>query len=337
MKAAGASRAVVTLLLVSLVSAFGLAACGSDPVTGPDQAGPASVQAASGSTRYPVQVANCGRTLHFDQAPQRIVSGWTTSTELLIELGLADRIVGQYNTSSGVPVARYAAIEQAIPVLSESAPTREALLAARPDLIWADGGYLFDGQQLPTIEDLDAAGIQVMILSGFCTDDASKATVRDVATDLATLGTIFGIRGEADRVQAGIDDRLGRVASRLAGKDPVPVAVISSFQGTVYAYDGVYSDIARLAGATNSYAGTLPAGRYYHEISVEDLTRQDPDTMVYLLGGSESEATAREYLSSRFPTVAAVRSNRVIYLPQTDSTNLGGVDGVEKLAAALHP
>lgn len=117
MRFVGASRAVSALLLTCVFGcgALGLAACGSGAATGPDQATPPPVQAASGSTEYPVDVSNCGRTLHFDQAPQRIVSGWTTSAELLIELGLADRIVGQYNTSSGTPVAKYAAIEKTIP------------------------------------------------------------------------------------------------------------------------------------------------------------------------------------------------------------------------------
>ena len=36
---------------------------------------------------YPVEVTNCGRTLRFEQTPTRIVSGWPTSAELLIELG----------------------------------------------------------------------------------------------------------------------------------------------------------------------------------------------------------------------------------------------------------
>ncbi len=139
-----------------------------------------------------------------DRAPTRIVSGWTTSTELLLELGVGDGIVGRYNASSRNPSPAYADAEQQIPVIGESAPTKEALIAAHPDLIWADSD-LFDGQQLPTIDQLAAEGIQVMILSRFCTDDATRATVRDVETDLDALGRILGIAARANQVKAGIE------------------------------------------------------------------------------------------------------------------------------------
>ncbi|KEZ35430.1 ABC transporter substrate-binding protein [Frankia sp. CeD] len=332
MKKLGAGVAVAALLVVTA----GLTGCGSGSTTGAGSASAADARSAPAGTRYPVEVANCGRTLHFDEAPARVVSGWTTSTELLIELGLTDRIVGQYNTSSGTPAAKYASAEAKLPALGTGAPTREALLAARPDLIWADGSYLFDGRQLPTIAELAAQGTQVMILSGFCTDDATKATVRDVDTDLTALGMIFGIPGRARQVQADINERLRQVATKIQGRDPVPVAVVATYQGTVYTYDGVYTDIARLAGARNIYAGTLPKGKYFSELSVEDLISKNPGTLVYLLSGSETEAEARKFLTSRLPTVAAVRNNRVFFLPQSDSANLAGVEGVTKLAAALH-
>ncbi|MCK9921749.1 ABC transporter substrate-binding protein [Frankia sp. AgPm24] len=335
MKAAAATAAFAVLLVTSV----GLTACGADASPAPGAAGAVTARASAAqsasTTRYPVDVRNCGRTLHFDRAPTRVVSGWTTNTELLIELGLTHRIVGQYNTSSGTPAAKYAATEAKIPVLAKGAPSREALLAARPDLIWADGSYLFDGQQLPTIDDLRADGIQVLILDGFCTDDATRAAVRDVDTTLTSLGTIFGAQTAASRIRADIDRRLEGVAASVRSATPTPIAMISAFQGAVYTYDGVYSDIARLAGARNIYAGSLPAGKYFSELSVEDLIRKNPGTLVYLLSGGESEAKAREYLTARFPTVQAVRSGRISFLPQSDSTNLAGVDGVTTLATAL--
>jgi iron complex transport system substrate-binding protein len=176
-----------------------------------------------------------------------------------------------------------------------------------------------------------------MVLSGFCGDDASGAKVRDIGTDIAALGRIFGRADEAQRLTADVDRRLNAVVTCLAGKPPVPVAMISTFDKQLYVYERVYTDIARLAGATNLYTGTLPKGSYYAELAVEDITKRNPETLVYLLSGGETEETARAYLNRALPTVTAVRTNHVVFLPQNDSTNLAGVDGVEKLAAALHP
>ncbi|WP_241882706.1 ABC transporter substrate-binding protein [Frankia sp. KB5] len=324
-------RAAVAALGLALAAA--LTACGdsSEPASPPAAAG------TGGSAGYPVNVTNCGRTLHFDAAPQRIISGWPTSTDLLVELDLADRVVGRYNTSSGDPAPTYAAAVKDIPVLAEAAPSREQLLAAKPDLIWADGSYLFDGQQLPTIDDLNARGIQVLILSGFCTDDATRAKVTDVQTDLAALGKIFGITDRTGKLSGDLDARLAAVDAKTKGTQAVPVAMISTYDGSIYTYEGVYTDIAQRAGARNIYAGTLPTGQYYGELSKEQILKDDPATLVYLLSGGESEQTARKFLTDALPTLSAVRSGKIVFLPQWDSTNLGGVQGVETLAAALHP
>ncbi len=324
---------LASVLMLGVLTAT---ACGQSDAS-PTTSGATVSAAADARTGYPADVTNCGRTLHFDRAPTRIVSGWTTSTELLLELGVGDRIVGRYNTGSGTPSPAYADAEQQIPVIGESAPTKEALIAAHPDLIWADGDYLFDGQQLPTIDQLAAEGIQVMILSGFCTDDATRATVRDVETDLDALGRILGIAARANQVKAGIEDQLDAVAQQVGGATSVPVAMISTSNKTIYAYAGVYSDIAALAGARNIYADTLPEGKYYNEISTEDLIRQNPSTIVYMLSGTETTDSAQSYLSATLPTVDAVTTGHVVFLPASDSTNLAGVAGVVKLAAALHP
>ncbi|MCO8277799.1 ABC transporter substrate-binding protein [Actinoplanes sp. TRM 88003] len=323
----------MAVAILSVVAACGSGSATADPAPASSAADPAPASSAAG---FPVDVTNCGRTLHFDGPPTRVVSGWSSSTELLLALGAGDTLVGQYNTSTGTVTGQYADAAARIPVLGENAPGREQLLAARPQLVWADGEYLFDGKQLPTIADLAEQGVQVMVLSGFCGDDATRAKVLDVDTDLDALGRILGRPADAQRLRADLDRRLDAVAERVGDQPATPVAFLSTFDRQLYTYEGVYSDMARLAGATNVYAGVLPEKSYYGQVSVEDVTRRNPGTLVYLLRAGESEATARTQLTKTLPTVAAIRDNRIVYLPQNDSTNLAGVAGVEKLVAGLH-
>ena len=285
---------------------------------------------------YPVSVENCGRTVTFDAPPERIVSGWPTSTELIIELGLEDRLVGQYNTTSslGGPREEYAEAYDAVEVLSEGAPSRETLLAADPDLIWADGSYLFDGQQLPTVEELADSGVQVLVLSGFC-EDGGTSSVDDVYTDLDALGTALDVEEDTDALAADVEERLAAVAGETQGRPPVEAAVISTYEGVVYAYEGVYSDMLEQAGGRNVLAGSLAEGDYFGELSTEALIASAPGTLVYLLAEGESEEAARGLLRADFPTVPAVADDRLVFVPQIDSTNLRVVDGVEALAAQL--
>lgn len=319
---------------VLIVAGLVLGGCASSSGEATTPADDASAMAAGPDVGFPVEVENCGRTITFDAPPQRIVSGWPTSTELLLELGVGERVVGHYNTSQGDPREEYAEEYAEVPVLSEAAPTREGLLAADPDLLWADGTYLFDGQQLPTIQDLEASGIQVLVLSGFC-DDGGASAVSDVDDDLATLGAALGLIDETDSLQADLTDRLEAVAQQGSQQSVVDAMLVSTFDGTVFTYEGVYSDMLEKAGGRNLLEGTLPEGTYFGQLSVEELTSRDPGTMVYLVSGGETEEQARAYLRETFPTVTAVAEDRLVFLPQIDSTNLRTVDGVEELAAQL--
>lgn len=324
------NRTRSALPLAVLLAALPLTACG---VTDTEPAASASTGAAEG---FPVQVQNCGRTVTFDAPPERIVSGWPTSTELLVELGLGDRLVGQYNTVSagGDPLPVYADAFAEVPVLSEAAPTREALLSAAPDLIWADGSYLFDGQQLPTIDELADSGTEVLVLSGFC-EGGGASEVADVDTDLETLGAALGVQDDTDALRSRVDDDLAAIEADTAGTTPVDAAIISTYEGTVYTYGGVYSDMLTRAGGADVLAGTLPEGSYFGELSVEELTATDPGTLLYLLSAGETEDGVRAQLVADFPTLRAVSADRVVFLPQIDSTNLRVVDGVRSLAAQL--
>jgi iron complex transport system substrate-binding protein len=315
-------------VLLSLLCAALTAACGTAPAAAPT----AGADQASAPAGFPVTVQNCGRDITFEEPPERIVTGWITATELLIELGAADRIVGLYNTSAfGSPRPEVADAYSALPVLSDAAPSREALLGAAPDLVYADGNYLFDGTQLPTVDELAAAGTQVIVLSGFC-DDGGASAVLDVQEDLAALGSVLDVEGRAAELSAEVDRRLAAVA-------PVPdgpaVAVVSGAEGALYTYEGVYTDMVERAGATNVYAGTLPEGTYFGQLSVEDLTAKDPGTLVYLLTGAETEDAARTFLTSTLPTVTAVQQDRIVFVPSEDSSNLRAVDGVEQLTEGL--
>src|SRR5690606_4127311 len=46
------------------------------------------------ATTYPLTLDNCGMTLTLERAPERVVAIKSTAIELLLSLGLADRLIG---------------------------------------------------------------------------------------------------------------------------------------------------------------------------------------------------------------------------------------------------
>ncbi|QOD42535.1 ABC transporter substrate-binding protein [Clavibacter zhangzhiyongii] len=313
-------------LAAALAAVLVLAGCAADAPAAPPAADAA-----------PVSVDSCDRTLSFPAGPQRIVSLWPAVTEMLLELGAGDRLVGQAFTDQSPPLDRYRDAYDRIPVLATGAVDRETLLASHPDLIVADGEYHFDGTELPTIDDLAALGIRVYVISSFCHGQVTTGHVDDAATDLAALGTLLGAESAADRAIADERSRLAAVDARVADAAPVDLAVLQVFDGSVYAdARGLYSDVVARAGGRDVYEDALPADQYYTEVSVEDVARRDPGTIVYLYSTDAERDSVRADLEARLPGVRAVREGRMLALPSTDFIGSRAVDGVVALDALLH-
>ncbi|MET7402411.1 ABC transporter substrate-binding protein [Dactylosporangium sp. NPDC005572] len=298
---------------------------------------PGGTPAASPGT---VSVAACGRTLTFAIPPQRVVSFYPAMTELLLALGLDERIAGQVNTNQSPPSPAYADRYARIKVLAEQEPSIEVLLAARPDLIVADAAYHFDGNQLPTLDELTAKGIPVYLNASFCDGRKTLAKVTDVDTDLAGLGRIFAAAGPAATLAEHAKATLADTTTRLAGRAAVPCALLTVYDKALYAdAGGLYTDVLTLAGGRNvTDQAELPAGEYYAQISPETIARKNPDAIVYTYLDDAGRAGTLDYLRRTFPDTTAVRSGRLIATPEaTFGGALRSVDGVVSLARQLHP
>lgn len=87
-------------------------------------------------TNYPLTLENCGASIRIEKAPQRAVGIGQNSTEIMLMLGLADRMAG----SSGwiTPVLPELAADNAkVPRIAENTPTFEAVVSREPDFIAA--------------------------------------------------------------------------------------------------------------------------------------------------------------------------------------------------------
>ncbi|MGI5240714.1 ABC transporter substrate-binding protein [Dactylosporangium sp. CA-139066] len=316
--------------LLAGAGAFLLAGCGRAPAAGPPK--PATAAATS--------VTACGGDLTFAAPPQRVVSFYPAMTELLLALGLDERLAGQVNTNQSPPSPTYAQRYTAVKVLAEQEPSIEVLLAARPDLIVADAGYHFDGKQLPTIDDLAAKGIPVYRNASFCDGRKTLAKVGDVDTDLTGLGRIFGVADRAAALAAAAKQTLADTGARLSSRAPARCALVTVYDKALYAdAGGLYTDVLTLAGGRNvTDPSELPAGEYYAQVSAETVARKNPDVIVYTYLDDTGRAASEDYLRRTFADTTAVRTGRMIATPEaTFGGALRSVDGVPVLARQLHP
>lgn len=92
--------------------------------------------AAQAQTVYPLTLENCGQTVTFSQAPQNAVALGQNSAEIMLLLGLQDRMAASaFWPNSVLPELAEANAE--VEVLTVEFPTLEAVLSRQPDFVAA--------------------------------------------------------------------------------------------------------------------------------------------------------------------------------------------------------
>lgn len=325
------------LLLTALggLSVLGLTACGAG-VTGATP---------TASTGEAVTIENCGRTVVVPEPPRAVVGLHPSQTELLLRLGLADRLVGQAQATVQALPDDVAGLAADVPVLGADAPpNREALLAVAPDFVYSPTTYEFTAEQgFASVEQLEEAGVAAYVATGGCFDRRMEGTVDDLFTDLDNLGAIFQVEDESTALVEESEADLAVVDAAVAGVgDRLRVAQVYVDGTTLTAIGaGIEYDILRRAGAETVFTPEDPAFADFFaaEITPEALAAEAPEAIVFAVTDPAHEAGARAYLTATFPDMPAVRDDRLIAISTSDTFpgTLGNISVVHRIAEALYP
>jgi len=149
------------------------------------------------ATSYPLTLQNCGVAVTVDQAPTRVVTIKSTATELLLSLGLADRIVGVGFQDGPLP-AELAAAGAGLKVLADKLPSQEVVLETEPDFVYGgwESNFAADGAgERPTLAQL---GVATYVAPAACRSvKPPKLTFDAVYAEFAELGSIFDAEAAA--------------------------------------------------------------------------------------------------------------------------------------------
>jgi iron complex transport system substrate-binding protein len=333
-------------IAVAAVAACALAGCGaSEPVT---TAGPAT--GGEGVTTYPLTIDNCGRSQTFDAAPARVVSLDQGSTEILLSLGLADRMVGTASWTD--PVRENLAEDNArVPRLADNAPSYEAVLGTDPDLVTASFGRHFKDEGGVAPRDRFAeTGIGTYLSPTDCEDGRSingggKRTrpfaIDTLYQEITELAAVFDV---PSRGTALVEDLKARTAAAAARVNASGTTLAFWFADTKSPYiaggTGAPDLLARTIGARNAFADVaddFPATTW------EAVADRNPSVLVLgdlarnrfpgdRLGDKEAFLASDPVTAS----MTAVREKRYVSLHGAEmNPSIRLVDGVEKLAAGL--
>ncbi len=225
----------------------------------------------------------------------RIVTLSPSATETVAALGATAWLVG---------VDKYSAFPPEVGPLpkvgSYIAPNLEAVLRLRPTLV--------------VIDDVHAAQAAVLRDRGVATVECAMHGLADVKSALSSVGARIGRSAEAAAAIARIDAALDEYAAAKAGRGAKVLAVIDREAGglgnIVAVGPGSWVDeLLAVVGASNVLAA---AGARYPKISIEEVMRAQPDTIVDL-----SQAARDSVAAWTVVDVPAVASKRVIAVTES--------------------
>ena len=278
-----------------------------------------------------------GRPAAFTLAhpPERVLVSYPGATELLIDLGLSDRIIGTIAPYGAEPPA-YRDAYAALPILAAPyVPSREEVVALRPDLIigWS---HHFTPEALGDVYSYFDRSIGAYIV---------PATVRKghpsleetIYPFIADMGHIFGVEERAKDYTAGLEARVAAVEHRTEARGQRFSAMILQSHGTslysMYGPTYIIDDIARKAGADNI------VDRQMRSVGPERVLGFAPDVIIYVNPKDISEEEARAELRAdpNLQNMKAVRENRIIVVNFSDVNNGNGrcITALEDIAEGL--
>ena len=316
--------AIVTAVTAALL----LTGCAS----GSPAAAPAPTASAGGAGAYPVTVQNCDTSVTLEAAPERIVTIKSTTTELLLALGLADRIVGSAFLDGPLP----ASLEKAgadLNVISDFVPGQEAVLALTPDFVYGGWESNFSADGVGERAALAGLGIGSYVSPAACKGEAmpDPLTFDDVFAEIDEAGALFGVPDAAAELVAGQEDAL---AALKPAATETTALWYSSGTDTPYVGAGIGSPqmIMDAAGLTNIFADVQDT---WTSAGWESVVAANPSVIV-LVDATWNTADSKIANLQANPATAgldAVLNDRYIVVPF--AAGEAGIRNVEAAASII--
>lgn len=269
-------------------------------------------------------VQSCDRSVSFDAPPTRAISNDVNLTEMMLVLGLADRMVG-YTGISGWKTLDEEMREgvEELPELSSLYPSKEVLVGADADFFFAGWNYGMRVGGEVTPETLAPFGITVYELTESCVHVMAKgkASIDDMYTDLLNLGLIFGVEDRASDLVDGYRADLEAFAATLETGEPLRVFVYDSGEDAPFTA-GRYAmptALIEAAGGTNIMDDFEKS---WATVTWEEVVERNPEVIVIVNYGDVTAEQKREFMMSNpaFANLDAVKNDRFVTLEYVEAT-----------------
>ncbi|MCZ2110054.1 MAG: ABC transporter substrate-binding protein [Dehalococcoidia bacterium] len=330
-------------LLALFVLPFTALACGDDD--DPEESSPdAAVHATpEGKTQYPLTIENCGVKLTFDGPPKKVFTGYHPAFEMVVELGLGDRLTARLGWPEQETTPFLSGHEEVYRQVRElspdiNVPGKEAVVSLGADFMLVESYSSFNAQRgRATRDELASVGTATYINGGWCLPDTTDDyTLETLYQDVLNIGQIFDVQSRAEAVVAEMKADVENVRKRVEGLDRPRVYMYDSGEGPLFSYGKGMSSISVEAAGGDLLFDDQP---WYWEASIEAVAASNPDAFVivdYNPGATGKEKF--EFLCTVVPDSKACTEERYILVPAVAfHPGYRNPFIIEEIARMLHP
>jgi iron complex transport system substrate-binding protein len=244
----------------------------------------------------------------------RVVSLAPSATDIVVALGLTDRLVGVTRFDHGVEVKGLARVGGFLD------PSVEAVVALRPDLVL----WLTDGGAVPAVSRIAELGIPVLAIP--------VVSVADVLASCRAVGRALGEAPAGERLAASLEQAIARVRERGARLPTRRVLFLVGREPLVVAGPGSYPDeLLRVVGARNVVEGSVA----WPVFPVERAAALTPEVVVDAAVNEHADGAGERPLLA----IPCVRHGCLRRLDSDDSLRPGPrlARALDQIFAAVHP
>lgn len=323
-----------------------LTACGSTaPQAAETTASPIAAPTTSGAANgFPVTVENCGLIFTYTAAPQRALAFDGNMIELMVQLGLADRLVGYWTSGVSLDSDVAAKLNAVEPISAEwPGPGKEVVLERSPDFVFAGWGYGFSEENGLTQAALSELQINSYALRESCPNKEARQaiTIEDSYADMLNIGRIFGVEDRAQALVAAMQSEVAAVQAPIDSTTEQPRVFLYDDIGaesplTAGRY-GLPNHLIELAGGKNIFDDLEES---WASVSWETVLERNPEVIIVIDTDWESaeDRIARLKSLPQLAGLPAIENERFVTVHYRQAVpGLHNAAAVRQLAQGLYP
>jgi len=244
------------------------------------------------ATTYPVTIENCGYQETFTKAPERVVALGQNTAEILLLLGLEDKVVASAFWPTKV-LPELAKQNEKVKILTVEIPTLESILAQNPDFVSAQLPLLLGPEsKVAKREDFATVGVNSYMSPGVC---ATKKSVGDMYgsrqelwnmsflyKEISDLATIFNVEDRGNALVADFKKRESdlRTEFNKNNKDLSYVFWFSSSSPSSDVYVGGKNGASGFIANVLAGHNAITAEAEWPTVGWESIIAANPDVIV---------------------------------------------------------